>query len=313
MNSNNRITDSDMIILQSVESYLKSIGTPVSQSPQEKLYVYQQARDYLYSEIVRRMPRVVCYILSSDLENDSIAQGLNYALYKHCMDPIFINVLMQYMSSQKSSTSDDERGIIGAYLAKVLDKWISQNINEKTEDSASNGKKKNEKPVENTNEDTALEPVAHLKTAIESLLGHLTSLITIRSGDITGNQALAVAAFIAMDNAEGLKGLIASDIPVTAKVLDCVKNPSNLIKYSLLLDKSELPKLTPTQTKFLESLKRWVYDKLNILQESVIWQFLVGTYGTQKPDVSTKVINPKDCGGQYPKLFTVAKQLINQK
>ena len=40
-----QITDSDMIILQSVESYLKTLRTPVIQNPQEKLIVTQQARD----------------------------------------------------------------------------------------------------------------------------------------------------------------------------------------------------------------------------------------------------------------------------
>ena len=110
-----------------------------------------------------------------------------------------------------------------------------------------------------------------------------------------------------------IKEIIASDFPITANVFDCVKDPSNLIRSSLLLDKSELPKLSTNQNAFVESLKRWVYDKLNILQTQVIYQFLVATYGTQKPDVTTKVINPKDCGPQYANLFTVAKQMINQK
>lgn len=312
MNSNYRITDSDMIILQSVESYLKSVGTPVSQNPQEKLYIYQQARDYLYSEIVRRVPRVVGYLLSADLENDTIAQGLNFALSKHCMDPIFINVLMQYMGTQQHSLADSDRGIVGAYLARVLNKWMEQNVVAKETITVTDkdGKKKTEKTEK---KEVSLEPVAHLKSAVERLLGNLTSIISMRSGDLTGNQALAVAACIAMDNNDTIKELIASDLPITADVFNCIKDPSNIIRNSLLLDKSELPKLSTNQTRFVDSLKRWVYDKLNILQTQVIYQFLVATYGTQRPDVSTKVINPKDCGGQYSNLFTVAKQMINQK
>lgn len=303
----NKITDSDMIILQSVESYLKSIGTPQSQNPQERLFIYQQARDFLYSDIVQRVPRVVSYLLSADMETDTVAQGLNFALSKHAMDPVFINLLMQYMSTH--SSSDEERGIVGAYLAKVLNKWMEQNLPKET--PLTDKDKKKEKPVEK--QEVSLEPVAHLKTAVESLLGQLTSIISMRSGDLTGNQSLAVAACIAMNNADTIKEIIASDFPITANVFDCVKDPSNLIRSSLLLDKSELPKLSTNQNAFVESLKRWVYDKLNILQTQVIYQFLVATYGTQKPDVTTKVINPKDCGPQYANLFTVAKQMINQK
>ena len=102
-----RITDSDMIILQSVDSYIESQRIPTSQNPQEKLFVYQQARDFLYSDIVRRTPRVAAYILSADMENDTRAQGLNIALSHHLMDPVFVDILMQYLG--KSGTADECR------------------------------------------------------------------------------------------------------------------------------------------------------------------------------------------------------------
>ena len=42
------ITDSDKIILHTLESYLRQTGVPVSnQRPQEQLIIKQQARDYL--------------------------------------------------------------------------------------------------------------------------------------------------------------------------------------------------------------------------------------------------------------------------
>lgn len=297
----NRITDSDMIILQSVDSYLASIGTPNSHNPQEKLFVYQQARDFLYSDIVQRVPRVASYLLTADMETDTVAQGLNIALSKHAMDPVFVNLLMQYLSRHSSA---DENGIVGAYLAKVLNKWMEQNTKEPEKP------KKGEK-VEPTPE-VSLEPVAHIKVAIDQLLGNITSIITTRCGNLTGNQALAIAACLAMNNGDTIKEIIASDYPITAQLFDVVKDPSNLIRSALLLEKSEVNKLSTNQSAFVDSLKRWVYDKLNVLPTQTSYQFLVAVYGTIKPDVSTKFINPKDCGTQYSNLLTVAKQMINQ-
>lgn len=299
-----RITDSDMIILQSVESYIESQRIPtVNQSPQEKLFVYQQARDFLYSDIVRRVPRVARYILSADMETDTRAQGLNIALGKHMMDPVFVTILMEYLG--KYGTADD-RGITGAFMAKTLNKWISQNTKEPEKP------KKGEKaePVQEPD----LKPVEHLNIAVRQLLGTMTNSIMYNCGNISENQALSLAACIAMNSADTITEIIASDLPVTAQIFDdVVKDPSVLISSSLLMDKADIPKTSANQTAFLDSLKRWVYTKLNQIPTQTIFQFLVSVYGTTKPDVSTKFINPKECGSQYPNLFTVARQMINQK
>jgi hypothetical protein len=300
MIQNNRITDSDMIILQSVESYLKSIGTPPSRNPQEGLFVHQQARDFLYSDIVQRVPRVVGYLLSADMETDTVAQGLNIALSKHIMDPVFVNILMQYLS--KHSTPD-ESSLVGAYLAKVLNKWLEQNTKEPEKS------KKGEKTE--TTSSPNLETVAHIKQAIDQLLGNITQIIATRCGNLTGNQSLAIAACLAMNNNDTIKEVISSDLPITAQLFDVVKDPSNLIRSALLLEKTEIAKLSTNQSAFVDSLKRWVYDKLNQITTQQTYQFLVYVYGTTKPDVSTKFINPKDCGTQYSNLLTVAKQMIN--
>ena len=44
------ITDSDMIVLQSVESFIESKKIPMT-NPEERILIYQEARDYLYSDI----------------------------------------------------------------------------------------------------------------------------------------------------------------------------------------------------------------------------------------------------------------------
>ena len=308
-----RITDSDMIILQSVESYLKSINTPMAQSPHEKIVVTQQARDYLYSDIVQRVPRVAAYILQADMETDTTAQGLNMSLSKHVMDPVFINLLMQFLAKKNDG---EENSVTGAYLAKLLNKWLEQNV--KTPEKIMAPPKEGETvgTVENVNKPQKqdVEPVAHIKWAVEQLLGNLQRLIAVKCNNVTDGQALAIAACVAMNNHETIIEIISSDLPVTADVFDIVADPSNIIKESLLLGKNDIPaKLSTNQTAFVESLKRWVYKKLNDIPTQTSYQFMVATYGAAAGvDVSTKFINPKDCGTQYSNLLTVAKQLINK-
>lgn len=299
----NRITDSDMIILQSVESYLKSIGTPLNQSPQEKLFVTQQARDFLYSDIVRRLPRVAAYLLQADMETDTVAQGLNISLAKHAMDPVFINLLMQYLSTKNIA---EENCITGAYLARIMNSWIDQNV--KTEKP-----KKGDKTEEKTPEKDPLEPIAHISWAVDQLLGNIASIVATKCGNLNQFQSMAIAACLAMNNNDTIREILSSDLPITADVFDVIKDPSNLIKSALLLEKTDIPaKLSTNQSAFMDSLVRWVYKKLNVIPTQSSYQFMVATYGTISVDVSTKYINPKDCGTQYSNLLTVAKQLINK-
>lgn len=298
----NRITDSDMIILQSVESYLRSLGTPLNRSPQDNIILTQQARDYLYSDIVRRVPRVAAYLLQADMENDTVAQGLNISLSKHVMDPVFIDLLMQYLNKQNNV---EENCITGAYLAKLMNKWMEQNI--KTDKP-----KKGDKAEETTTADP-LEPVNHIDNAVNYLLGNIVGMVGVKCPNLVKSQATAVAACIAMNNNDTIMELCHSDLPVTADVLDIIADPSNIIKSALLLEKNDVPaKLSTNQTAFMDSVVRWVYKKLNQIPTQSSYQFMVAAYGTISVDVSTKYINPKDCGTQYSNLLTVAKQLINK-
>ena len=73
-------------------------------------------------------------------------------------------------------------------------------------------------------------------------------------------------------------------------------------------------KPTANQSAFLESLKRWVFRMLDTIPggTTVGYQYLVGVYGSVKPDVSPYYIQIKDCGGSYPSLLEVAKQIVNK-
>lgn len=306
-----QITDSDMIILNSVESYLKTLGTPVMQNPQEQLMVVQQAKEFMYSDISRRVPRVASYILAADMETDTVAQGLFFALSKHLMDPIFVQILMQYLQQMNNG---EDNGITGAFMAKVMNRYMEANWKENTV-----APKKDKKDKKDKSETTPVAPVVndmsaikHIQEAVQYLLGNMAGLIISRCGNLTQSEAIAIAACIAMNNRDTITEIIKSDLPVTADIFNIVQDPSNIIKHSLLLDKSEFTKLSANQNAFVDSLRRWVYDKLNIIPTQESFKFLVSVYGSIRPtDTGNLLIQLKDCGMQYSNLLTVAKGLIN--
>ena len=307
-----QITDSDMIILNSVESYLKTLGIPVMQNPQEQLMVVQQAKDFMYSDIARRVPRVAAYILSADMETDTVAQGLFFSLSKHLMDPVFVKILMQYLQQMNNG---EDNGITGAFMAKVMNRYMEANWKEENTSTP----KKDKKDKKDKTETTAAAPVVndmsaikHIQEAVHYLLGNMAGLIASRCGNLTQSEAIAIAACIAMNNRDTITEIIKSDLPVTADIFNIVQDPSNLIKNALLLDKSEFTKLSSNQSAFVDSLKRWVYDKLNQIPTQESFKFLVSVYGSIRPtDTGNRLIQLKDCGMQYSNLLTVAKSLIN--
>lgn len=302
----NQINDSDKIILNSVESYLKSLGTPANIPPQEKLVITQQARDALYSDIVRRVPRIASYILSADIETNDTAQALFMALSKHAMDPVFVNLLMQYLSQ---INNPEENGVVGALLARIMNKYVEQHWQEPAKPVKKGDKtESDEKSAAND-----MSAVAHIQMAVNQLLGHLADIICTRCGNVTHAEATAIAACLATNNQDTIKEIIESDLPITANIFDIVADPSNLIKNALLMEKANYTKLSTNQAAFVESLKRWVYNKLNEISTQASFRFLVAVYGSIQPADTTKyLIQLKDCGTQYSNLLTVAKQLINK-
>lgn len=305
----NIINDTDQVILNSVESYLRNVGAPLPTNPQEKLYVMQSARDALYSDIVQRVPRVAAYIMQNNLEEDQIAKGLFTALCKHAIDPIFIQLLMQYLAQRND---EEENGVTGALLAKIMNKLLDDKKvtakpvqTEKKSDKDKTTAVKAEEPTPNTDD------IKHIYEAVQCLLGNLASIIATRCGNVTVPEATAIAACIVMNNNDTIKEIMASDLPVSAQIFDIVKDPSNIIKSALNLNKADYVKLTNNQSNFIETLKKWVYEKLNQIPTQTSYQFIVAAYGSLKPDVSMKLIQLKDCGTQYSNLLAVAKQIVN--
>ena len=156
-----------------------------------------------------------------------------------------------------------------------------------------------------------------IQAAIEELLGGMANGIMVKCGGLTHPEALFVAACVAMNSRESIIEILNSDLSVTADIFNSLDDPDPVIRAALLLLKSDVPtKPTKNQTAFLDSLKRWVYNMMNIIPGGSIqgYQFLVGVYGSVKPDLSPYYIQLKDCGAsQYPVCLAAAKQIVNTK
>lgn len=315
----NIINDSDQIVLESVESYLKKIGTPLPSSPIESMTILQTARDALYSDIVRRVPRIAAYIMHSNMEEDMRARGLYTALCKHVYDedhkengPVFVQLLMQYLASHNNQ---EENGVTGALLSKIMNKIIEdKKIISKpvmTEKKSDKDKAKAVATEEPTVKAESLEELGYIYNAVSCLLGNLAAVIATRCGNITVPEATSIASCVVMNNEDSIKEIILSDLPVSANIFDILEDPSNIITSALNLNKADYTKLTTNQSNFIETLKKWVYDKLNSIPTQTSYQFIVAAYGSIKPDTSMKLIQLKDCGTQYSNLLMVAKQIVN--
>ena len=157
-----------------------------------------------------------------------------------------------------------------------------------------------------------ISDLGHIQEAITSLLDNIANMVTMKCGNLSSVESLCVAACLAMNNMMTIKELVASDLPITAQILDIVPDSSNLLSAALNIDKTYFNKLSTNQAAFIESLKRWVYEKLNRLDTNQIRAFLTASYGTASPDVSTKLIQVKDCGTAYGNLLFTAKIMFNK-
>ena len=301
---------SDAICLNTVESYLKTLGTPRNLPPEAQLTLMKNARDYLYSEIAQRIPTIAPKILAADLTVDERASALFLALSKHAMDPVFITILMNYLGTiNRENRNQGACLVTGALLARIMTKYIEDHSKPVvTKD------KKDKKDAEITAVDTSsinVDEIKHLQEAINMLLGEAANKIAVRCGNITYTEALTIAACIATNNENTIHELIASDLPVTADVLDIIVNKGELMKSALLLEKKDFTKLTTNQQKFVESLERWVFDKLeHNCTSTQAYNFLLSIYG-MRPDTNKYLINVRDCGTTYSNLLQVVRLMAN--
>lgn len=300
-NTPTHFMEGSVTFLDSLQSYLKKSRIQIdAMRPEQRLSVLDQAKNCLYSYDAQIIGDVAKRILQSDLENDPDAQALMLAMYNHSMDPAFITVVMQYLAARNDPSLN---GVVGAVLIKVLGQYYE------THTPKDKDKKKDAQPEMDAAE------VRHIQGAVENLLGGMADLIVTTCGNMQHEEALAVAACLAMNNDQTIIELVNSNVPIKASIFDQIlANPGGIIQGALLLKKADLPtKLSPVQTEFLNSLKEWLYDMLDKKPEGSLqlYNYLVAVYGSVKPDLSPYYIQLKDCGTRFTNLIQVAKQISN--
>lgn len=304
------ITNADKIVLETPESFLRAQGISLSEDPRERLFQLTRAKEALYSEIVRRLSRICRFILNA--EDDSIAaKELTYALFNHVDDPAFTEVVDQYFN--RSSESIEQRAGVGALFTSFMSEKLSK---KKTIDPKADKETKDAIKAEN---DKIEDGITHIMGCVKKLLGPIVDEIENVTTNLNKNQVLTVAAAIAMNGEQTFENILDSDIPVTADVFtsNIVRDPSRLVKDALLMSSDKYSKyVSKNQKEFLESLKRWVYNKLNVLTPHQCYNFLAATYQKTKIKRDDKVtevlfINVKDCGTKYANLLTASKILLD--
>ena len=298
----NQIQDSDVIVLNSIDSYLKSQNVPAYLDPRERLAVTEQARDNLYSDIATRTPRIAAYILSADMERDEFAKGLFKAMYRHVLDPAFVKILLDYLAHRNDP---DENSVTGALLTKLMQKHFNTSPKAETD-------KKKGKTEEASITEKDFEDVEHIRLALYTLFANEIAIIRTKYPELKEGCLCSLATAIAMNNVDTITEIISADLPVTAEVFNMLKNPGNVIRAALLLKAADYTKLTKNQEAFIDSLKRWVYDKLDTISTQECYQFLVNVYGSVEPNVSEYLIQIKDCSKQYRNLTEVVKFIVKK-
>lgn len=313
------IEDAAKLTLNSVDSYMKMQNMPRPTTPEEKLFMKENAKKPFYAKIVPAAPILMQYILEADMSTNQQAIALDYAYMQHILDREFIDMLMQYLS-QPGQTSG-ARAAVGAYLAHCMDSLVEQTekkiVKVPTTVTLKNANGEDETKTETVEKEIIEykykpDDIKFITDAVSTLLGATANWVQSEYPTLNDAEAIGTAAAVCMANDHSIKMLIDMNLAITAKVFDMLDNDgqNKIITTALELKKEDFQKLTSNQESFIDSLKRWVYGKLNFLDTSTCYQFLVGVYGSTKPsDLNNRLIYIKDCGTSFVNLLQVAKQL----
>ena len=305
---------SDIVVLTSLEKYMASRDiTPDKVRQGEYLHYYEKCRDAFYSDIAQRTPRIVAYINKVSADDDR-GNALKLALCNHMRNRTFMEILMRYLAPEKNNVVN---GLVGAFICEAVrlyqedcekkDKVDAEAVNEL--------RKKGDKSVPPPKSNIDPEIMEMMLSAGRNLLAPYYSYVQSKCINMQDGHILAIAALLAMGTEDTVPAIIESDIAVTADILNCplLENDSmsHIVVGVLRMQKSDYVKLSVNQTKFVESLIKWLYKKLDSMMMDQCLQLLVFAYGSCAPSdyVKTCLIQLKDCGTQYPNLRQVAVSL----
>jgi hypothetical protein len=311
------IMESDMIILIPLDKYVKqrygpeySSGSPRFTSPEEYVRFVDGCRNIFYSDIVQRTTRVIAYINKCD-ENDDKGNALKQALCMHMRSPEFMQLLVKQLAYENNPYGN---AIVGAFICEACRAYQEdmKKADEADAEMAKANKKKDDKATAPLKSHVDPEIVDMMFATAKNLLGPFVSYVQNKCIGMNDGHVLAVAALLAMSSENTVPALIESDIPVTADILNCPlitdQGMSHICTGVLRLQKADYVKLSVNQTKFVESLTKWIYARLNAIDPTECLKILTYAYGSanQPEFVKSCLIQPKDCGTQYQNLKTVA-------
>ena len=317
MNNNpipTEVISSDLVVCQSLDNYMKSRGvSPDKIRPDEYLRYYQDARDVFYSDIAQRTSRLIAYINIMP-EDDDKAKAFKYALSHHMRDKAYITILTKQLVHENNSYAN---ALVGSFVCEALRQYHADMMKLDADDAEAvkETKKKDDKAQAPLKSHVDPEIVESMLTLGKHLLAPYCEFVQNKFVKMEESQVITIASLIAMGNEATVSAILDSDIAVTADVLDCPKITNGQLPYIytgiLRLKKADWAKLSVNQTKFVESLTKWIYNRLNSMDPALCLNLLVYVYGSITPAEYVKqcLIQPKDCGSQYPNLRQVAISL----
>lgn len=287
------LMNSDDVCLETVESYMRKMGAPIPRTPQEELEIKQYYRDMLYSDIANRLPRVSAYLMEN---NDDKAKGLSLALSRHAMDKFFVNIVMQRLATNGFL---EDAHLVGALFITIVNNYFE------THKSTS----KKDEEVEEQNKKNVKE-TSHLMEAINVLLKDIIVRVKeICPGLNEQIEVPAVAGAIAVNNQSTLDELMNFKKQLTADIFEIYTDPDKIIRNALLMKKNNYLNLNATQKKFVDTLKDFVFKKLDELDMTQSYSYLLSVYQDYKPKTAEYLICITDVSkAQYPNLHEVVAQ-----
>jgi hypothetical protein len=306
----------DHILTENVESLMakQQVGYPGGITPQQYAYAEEVTRQNFYLDAVPRVPRVIQYIFESDLDTDKTAAGLEYGIKNLLIyDPNFLVSLMTYLA--QPTINPNGIAAVGAFMVKIMTEYA-----DKLKEAAET--KKDKDKTEKVEKDEEAEGIERISKNVGTLLRNVVEIVDINCPGLTETEKLATAAAIAMQNHQTLGILLQNNLPVTANLLDIIRNSGNnkgmnlVIASAFLLEKKDFPKLTENQEKFIDSLSTYVFKLINEkgpTEICALFGWIYGSYDCRNVDLEKYIIDPRACGTQYSRLHATIKTMFPAK
>jgi hypothetical protein len=306
----------DHILTENVESLMakQQVGYPGGITPQQYAYAEEVTRQNFYLDAVPRIPRVIQYIFESDLDTDKTAAGLEYGIKNLLVyDPNFLVSLMTYLA--QPTINPNGIAAVGAFMVKIMTEYA-----DKLKEAADT--KKDKDKTEKVEKDEEAEGIERISKNVGTLLRNVVEIVDINCPGLTETEKLATAAAIAMQNHQTLGILLQNNLPVTANLLDIIRNSGNnkgmnlVIASAFLLEKKDFPKLTENQEKFIDSLSTYVFKLINEkgpTEICALFGWIYGSYDCRNVDLEKYIIDPRACGTQYSRLHATIKSMFPAK